>query len=236
VKQKLTNFSIAVAAFCVLAVLTTHFAPAQIAGNANPYFTTLNVSGASTLTGAVAMGSTASFTGAITPTGGLAQASATVPFTQYASPIAPFVALQAASADFGTSLESETELFVPANATLTGVCMVSEGTTDSWVGILRSAAGAALANTSTSGTALATANAWNCVPFTASVAVTGPQTYYVGVQGSATTSAQFILYATGALPKNYGCGQVSATYGTVAASVTVPTTFTTAKCPPVAVY
>jgi hypothetical protein len=190
-----------------------------------------------TASGAAALSSTLAVTGATTPTGGIVQSTVTVPFTQFMSPVPYLVAGIASSTDPGSSLMGLTELFVPSNATLTGVCslMGSGASTDKWLGVLYNSAGTALANSATAGATWGTASTLNCQAFTATQAVVGPQTYYIGIQTNGTTANEIYLYATGSLPTNYGCGQVADTFGTVAA-VTVPTTFTGAKCGPVAVY
>jgi hypothetical protein len=168
---------------------------------------------------------------------GIAQVTATVPFTQFMSPVPYLVGLMASSTDPGGSLMGLTEIFVPVNATLTGVCMLmgSGASTDKWLGVLYNSAGTALASSAAAGATLGTASTLNCQAFTATQAVAGPQTYYIGIQTNGTTANEIYLYSTGSLPTAYGCGQVADTFGTVAA-VTVPITFTTAKCGPVAVY
>jgi hypothetical protein len=190
-----------------------------------------------TASGAAALSSTLGVTGVTTPTGGIAQSTATVPFTQFMSPVPYLVAGIASSTDPGSSLMGLTEIFIPSNATLTGACMLmgSGASTDKWFPVLYNSAGTALANGALTGATLGTASTLNCQAFLATAAVVGPQTYYIGIQTNGTTANEIYLYATGSLPTNYGCGQVADTFGTVAA-VTVPTTFTAAKCGPVAVY
>lgn len=130
-----------------------------------------------------------------------------------------------------TNLSYLCEVFVGANATLTGIAVFKGTVTpaDSWVVALYSSTGAVLAQSAATSVA-ATSDIYQLIPFTATYAAVGPATYYVGVQCSGTTD-KINSHTVGA----FGAGSVSSTYPTVAA-VTVPTTFTTVKGPIATLY
>jgi hypothetical protein len=128
------------------------------------------------------------------------------------------------------------QLFIPVNATLTGACLLNGATvgTDKQIYALYDATGALLANTAVAGTTTATASKYQCLAFTATVQVAGPQTYYIAAQSNGTTD-NFATYATAAAPTNYGTTVQTGVFGTLAA-ITPSTTFTAAQGPIMMVY
>lgn len=73
-----------------------------------------------------------------------------------------------------------------------------------------------------------------CLPWVSSIILTGPNTYFLGLQGNGTTAAQFSAYKTGGAPTGYLTGvQTGGTFGTILniTSTNIPTTFTTAVGP-----
>lgn len=128
------------------------------------------------------------------------------------------------------------QLFIPANATLTGACVLNGATvgTDKWVFALYDSSGALVANTAVAGVTTATASKYQCIAFTATVQVAGPMSYYIAVQGNGTTD-NFQSYATASVPTNYGTTAQTGVFGTLAA-ITPSITFTAAQGPIMMVY
>ncbi len=129
------------------------------------------------------------------------------------------------------------QLFIPANATLTGACVLNGATvgTDKYIVALYDAAGNVLANSATAGTTTASASLYQCIAFASTVSVTGPASYFAAIQTNGTTD-NFFTYKTGGAPLKYGTQSQTGVFGTVAAMTTPTTTFTTAKGPLMIVY
>lgn len=178
--------------------------------------------GTSTFAGAAIITTTA-----ITPTGGIAPAGG---FTT--SPrLDQACGTPATSTTPGTNTtpvagtEYIAEVFVPANATVTGVAVfngtVASGNTR--VALL-SSTGAVLAqsaSTASSGTA-----AFQLIPFTATYAAVGPASYFIGEMVDGTT-VRPVTVTTGTCATSSQTGS----YGAWVAFTTPPTTFTTAVGP-----
>jgi len=132
-----------------------------------------------------------------------------------------------------------TEIFVPINrfATKIGVLQGGTATTDNILAAIYDSQGALVGSTPLAGTILATANTFLELTITLNSAgatvgglqLYGPGQYYVAVQGSGTTAGAL---QTVAAPYLICAGLVAAgVFGTLPASITVPTTFTAAKGP-----
>lgn len=188
---------------------------------------TLAVTGITTFTGAVTN------TAAQTLTGGIAQATAPHGFAN----IPPATATTGTDTTPANGTQFVTSIFVPANKTLTGAAYLigSVGGTDKVYAALYSASGALLANSSVSGGGATVGTAANVqtLNFTATVAVTGPAMYYVGISMNGNTARlrSVPAHCSGGI----FASSVSQTHGTVAA-ITAPTTFTADKAPYVFVY
>jgi len=129
------------------------------------------------------------------------------------------------------------EIFIPANAVLTGIAIYngSAVTDDVKVG-LYTAAGVLVATNATGGAGTLTAgiNGYQRIPFTSTYAVKGPGTYYIGVIFDGTVS-RLRTHAAG----NFGGGKIASVYATAmettsVTGLTMPTTFTAADKPPIA--
>lgn len=165
------------------------------------------------------------------------QISTTNPFGAWETPPLPAGMTFTALTDVATTVWFD-QIFIPANATLTGACVMngSGAGTDSVILFLWDQSGALIANTALAGTVSSGATQLQCIDFTATVSVYGPQTYYVGVQGNGTTAASFQVYPAGSTPKKYGASsKTGVTFGTQP-SITPTTTFTAGKGPLMAVY
>lgn len=129
------------------------------------------------------------------------------------------------------------QLYVPSNATITGLCVLNGATvgTDKWILALWDAAGNVLGNTALAGTTTAVASKYQCIALVAPINLTGAGSYFVGVQGNGTTD-NFQAYATGGVPTNYATGtKTGGAFGTITAIVPT-TTFTTALGPLMMTY
>ena len=167
--------------------------------------TTLTVSGVTTATGGVAGGRSriAIYSGAVSLTAGTDTA-----------PVAGTVYVG--------------ELFVPANATLTGIGYLigSVGGTDKAIAALYDSAGAVVANSAVAGVTVGTTATYQELPFTATYAAVGPAQYFVSISMNGTTARLRTVPAGAILPTTTAEG----VFGTLDA-ITPPTTFTAASAP-----
>jgi hypothetical protein len=120
-----------------------------------------------------------------------------------------------------------TEIYVPFTQTWTGIGVLN-GTvvgTDNHLVALYGSNGALLANSAVAGTVSAGASAMQNRAFTAPITLL-PGRYFLGVQSNGTTATlRHLIAANGA---NVCTSVTAGTFGTVPATLTVPTTFTTA--------
>lgn len=167
--------------------------------------TTLTVSGVTTATGGIAGGRPriAIYSGAVSLTAGTDT-----------TPVAGTVYVG--------------ELFVPANATLTGIGYLigSVGGTDKAIAALYNSAGAVVANSALAGVTVGTTATYQELPFTAPYAAVGPGQYWVSISMDGTTARLRTIPAGAILPTTLAAG----VFGTLAA-ITPPTTFTAANAP-----
>lgn len=122
------------------------------------------------------------------------------------------------------------EIYVPYAATWTGAGILNGTTvgTHNVLTVLYGSNGVLLANSATAGVVSASANVFQNIPFTAPIPLP-PGRYFVGFQYSGTTpTPRHLLAANGS---NVIGGTVAGTFGTIPATITVPTTFTTAVAP-----
>lgn len=124
------------------------------------------------------------------------------------------------------------EVFLPANAKITGISVLNGATTsasqNTFVGLANSQ-GTIVANSATT-TAQGAANAYQQIPFTSPYQALGPGKYYICVQGSNTTG-YFGTHSIG----NFGAAlKTSETYGTFVTSASYSTTTFTASQGPIA--
>lgn len=150
----------------------------------------------------------------------------------------PFV-VAATPTLFGVGATSVTDVngtfFISAleldqNGLFTGACWLNGATvtTDKHIAYLWDATGTLIANTTLAGTADAGASQYQCVSFTAPVALLGPAQYFIGVQANGTTD-NIQMYNTGA--HAYPTQSFTGVFGTPKAIATIPTTFTAAVGP-----
>jgi len=166
----------------------------------------------------------------------IAQTSTTTPYTAFTTLSNPN-SLIAATSVTDTVAEYWSQIFIPVNTTLTGACLLNGATvtTDKHIVILFNSAGTVIANSALAGVADSGASRYQCQAFVTPVAVVGPQTYFVGTQPNGTTD-NFLAYATGGAPTNYGTGLTTcAVFGTLC-NITPTNIFTTAQGPLMMVY
>lgn len=182
--------------------------------------------------------STLAVSGAITPTGGVAAAGGFSSSTVFHSGgTAPFSGVAATSGATNASVvTTETyvcEVFVPANATLTGVSVLNGTAVAGHLNVgLANSSGVVVAQSATTTSASGTST-YQQVPFTATYAAKGPAKYFILLQGD-NTSGRYNAHTIG----NFGATKVtSETYGTFLTTAAYSTTtFTTAIAPVADVY
>lgn len=193
-----------------------------IAGN-NAVTGNSTVGGTSSVTGAATQTGAFAVTGAFTPTGGEGPAGGFVNPTVFHSG-----AVGANSATMGTDTTpsvTETyivEVFVPENATLTGVSILNGSAVAGNMRIsLANSSGVPIAAALTASTAASGTAAFQKVPFATPYAAVGPAKYFILLQNN-NTGNRFRTHAVG----NFGASKKTGeTYGTFT-TVTAPTTFT----------
>lgn len=124
-----------------------------------------------------------------------------------------------------------TQIQIHGSVTLTGIKVNNAATvgTNKYIAVLFDNTGAVVAKSALAGVTTAGASVYQALPFTATVAVTGPGIYWIGLYVNGTTDRFYTLPAS----KEGGglAGSVTGqTFGTVVA-VTPPTTFTADKGP-----
>ena len=180
--------------------------------------------------------STLTVTGASTLTGGVGPAGGFSNSTVFHSGGVGVVATTGLNQKQIVTTETYySEVFIPANTTLTGISVLNGHTTsgsqNTMVG-LANAAGTIVAKSATT-TAQTTADTYQQIPFTATYAAVGPAKYYICVQGSQTTG--FIATFGAAATQNFCANKVtSETYGTFLTTASYATTTYTASLGPVA--
>lgn len=173
-------------------------------------------------------------TGSVTPTGGLAPAGgfAVSPRNIGTCGTAPNSATSAYTAQTPVATEFYvSEVFVPANVTVTGVAVFNSATISGNVKVgLANSSGVNVATSAS--TAMAGTSVYQRVPFTGTYAAVGPATYYVEVfYDNATVRPNTITAGS--------CGVTKATsqvFATGFTTVAAPTTFTTALGPVANLY
>lgn len=141
----------------------------------------------------------------------------------------------------GTTLGATTmycsEVDLPANKLVTGIGILNGTTvgTDNHLVALYDASGNLLANSATAGALAAGASVFQNFNFTANYFAVGPATYFGCMQTNGTTATVRML-TTGQQDTLLTKGVTGQTFGTVPATFTAPTTFTTAVGPYLYLY
>ena len=130
-----------------------------------------------------------------------------------------------------------TEIDMPFSKLATGLAdlLGTVGATDKHIVVLYDSSGNLLANSAVAGTTAGTASTYEKIPFTSPYYIVGPAVYFGCLQTNGTTATVRMLITSvqdGYLTK----GVTGQTFGTIPATITVPTTFTTAVGPYWQVY
>lgn len=174
-----------------------------------------------------------SVSGVITPTSGIAASSGQLTrFTNFK----PGTLTAGTSTTPSTTTVYLSQIFIPANATLTGIAINNGATvgTDKYVVALFSSGGAVVANSALAGATTSGADSYQSIDFTSTYAAIGPAVYWIALYVNGTTDRFRTIPAAGAYAGLAGSA-TGQTFGT-AASVTLPTTFTADKGPVAFVY
>lgn len=141
----------------------------------------------------------------------------------------------------GTTLAATTmyctEIDLERSKLATGLAFLlgTTGATDKHISVLYDATGNLLANSATAGTTAGTASTYETLPFTTKYYMVGPAKYYGCLQTNGTTATVRMLITS--VQDGYTTkGVTGQTFGTIPATITAPTTFTTAVGPYEQVY
>lgn len=205
----------------------------------SPTNLTLNATSTGTIgignvsTGAVTITPATTVTGIVTPTGGIAAAGgySVSPRNMNTGANPPSVSTDFTDYTVVTTETIRAEIFVPANTSSTGVAVFNgsavAGNLTAYLIDSTGAQVAVTASTAQSGTDAYQRIAWTGGP----IALKGPATYWVAVQGN-NTGGKVNTHTIG----NFGADkQTGTTYGTLTVA-TAPTTFTTALGPVAGLY
>jgi hypothetical protein len=131
-----------------------------------------------------------------------------------------------------------TELDLPYSKYITGLAVMNgaTATTDKELIALYDSTGNLIANSAVAGTVASGASTYQKRAFTTPYYAVGPAQYFGCVQGDSGTTATLNLLTTGTQDTYLTQSYASQTFGTVPATITVPTTFTTLKGPYFFVY
>lgn len=141
----------------------------------------------------------------------------------------------------GTTLAATTmyctEIDLQQSKLATGLAFLlgTTGGTDKHISVLYDATGNLLANSATAGTTAGTASTYETLNFTSKYFMVGPAKYYGCLQTNGTTATVRMLI-TSVLDGYTTKGVTGQTFGTIPATITVPTTFTTAVGPYEQIY
>jgi hypothetical protein len=134
-----------------------------------------------------------------------------------------------------------TQVYIPFNATLTGVALANSGTTNSAASAivwLINSNGTPVAHSNLAGQIYNSANAaytYQSIPFTAQYSAIGPGNYWVGVTVSGATGAFYTAPGNGAYA-GLGGSVTGQSWGVVSGSIPLPKTFTGGVAPMIYTY
>ena len=227
------------ATITTLTSTTVNATTGNITDVVSPTNLTLNATSTGTIgigsvsTGAVTITPATTITGALTPTGGVAAAGSysVTPRNMHTGGNPPSVSTDFTDYTVVTTETIRAEIYVPANTSSTGIAVfngsAAAGNIKAYLIDSTGAAVCATASTAQSGTDAYQRIAWASGP----IALKGPATYWVAVQGD-NTGGKINTHTIG----NFGADkQTSTVYGTLTVA-TAPTTFTTALGPVASLY
>ncbi len=124
-----------------------------------------------------------------------------------------------------------TDIFIPTNQTITiiGVLQGGTATTDNILVALYDPTGKLVTTSALTGVVLSGANTFKEITLLNSVTLSGPGTYYIAVQGNGTAAGALQILASPNIQNRTAV--VAGTFGTVPATITLPTAWTTGQAP-----
>jgi filamentous hemagglutinin family protein len=187
---------------------------------------------AATFGGSVTMNGAVTFGSAATLPGGQPQSGAVQSTVFHSGGAAPFGSLTTnyTQTKLVTTDTYFCEVFIPDNATITGISIVNGHTTSASGNInvgLANSSGVVVASSATTN-AQSTADTYQQIPFSAPYNAIGPAKYFICVQGSQTTG-YIATHTAGNFSANLKTTETYGTFVTTASYAT--TTFTTADGP-----
>lgn len=125
-----------------------------------------------------------------------------------------------------------TDLWMPFSKTITKIGFLQGGTatTDNTLVAIYDAFGVLLGNSNTSGVVLSGASTFQEQTLLTPVQLYGPAQFFIAVQGNGTAAGAIYTIPTSTFI-DVLAGSIAGTFGTVPATITVPTTFTAGKGP-----
>lgn len=195
----------------------------------DPSFESVVVTGAATFSGA------ATFASAITPAGGVAAGGGFTanPRVIHTGAQPPMVSTDGTNATPSATETYISQVFVPANMTITGVSIFNGATvgTDKGCVFLADSTGAVVAQSAAAGATTSGADSYQDYAFTSAYSAKGPATYYVCYQMNGTTD-RYNAHTFG----RFGASKKTGTTFGALTTITAPTTFTTALGPMATLY
>lgn len=138
----------------------------------------------------------------------------------------------------GTTSQYTASVFVPSTIIATGITELNGSAVDTGskkIVIAYGLNGQLLANSATAGTAATGSDAFQAIPFTTPRILVGPSYYFLALQDDTADANGLRMVATATF-NNVIAGVTTSVFGTVAASITAPTTFTADQGPIACLY
>ena len=125
-----------------------------------------------------------------------------------------------------------TDIFIPVTETITKIAFLSGqlfSTTDNVLVAIYDSAGKLLTTSALTGVSLSGAYTFQVQTLLSAVTLNGPGMYYVAIQGNGTGAGAFQMLVSPNI--GHRTAVVAGTFGTVPASITLPTTWTAGQGP-----
>lgn len=129
-----------------------------------------------------------------------------------------------------------TDIFIPITRSITKIGFLQGGTatTDNVLVAIFDVNGNKLATSALTGVVLSGANTFQEQTLLAPITLTGPGTYFIAIQGNGTAAGAIQVLTSPNIMNRTSV--IAGTFGTVPATITPPTTWTTGQAPVVYVY
>lgn len=125
-----------------------------------------------------------------------------------------------------------TDMWVPFSKTITKIGFLQGGTatTDNFLVAIYDSTGTLVGNSNTAGVVLSGASTFQEQTLLTAVQLYGPAQYWIAIQGNGTAAGAIYTIPTSTFV-DVLAGSIAGVFGTVPATITVPTTFTAGKGP-----